>query len=78
MILHYEVGDIVQLKKGHACGENEWKILRTGVDIKLECTNCNRQIWMKRIEFERRVRKIRENGKFISIIHHKRNNNLEK
>lgn len=69
MILNYRVGDIVTLKKGHPCGENKWKILRTGVDIKLECLGCSRVVWLTRIEFEKRVRKIEVDGKFISIIH---------
>lgn len=68
--LYYDVGDIVTLKKGHACQENKWKILRTGVDIRLECLGCNRQIWMTRLDFEKRVRKILVDGKFISIVHH--------
>ena len=25
MMLYYEVGDIVTLKKGHPCGENKWE-----------------------------------------------------
>ncbi|MDO5713098.1 MAG: DUF951 domain-containing protein [Tissierellia bacterium] len=71
-MLYYEVGDIVTLKKGHPCGENQWEILRTGVDIKLRCEGCQRTIWLPRPEFEKRVRKIMENGKFISIVHHKK------
>lgn len=71
MILNYEVGDLVTLKKGHPCGENKWEIQRTGVDIKLNCVGCNRQIWLTRIEFEKRVRKILVDEKWISIIHNK-------
>lgn len=70
-MLYYKVGDIVTMKKGHPCGENMWEILRTGVDIKLECSGCNRQIWMPRIDFEKRVRKIKVGEKFIAIVHHK-------
>ncbi len=70
-MLYYKVSDIVTMKKGHPCGKNEWEILRTGVDIKLECTGCNRQIWMPRIDFEKRVRKIKVGEKFIAIVHHK-------
>lgn len=71
-MLYYEVGDIVTLKKGHPCGENEWEIKRTGVDIKLMCVGCDREIWMPRINFEKRVRKILVDDKFISIVHHKK------
>ena len=71
MILKYEVGDLVTLKKGHPCGENKWEVLRTGVDIKLKCEGCERQIWLTRIEFEKRVRKIFVVEKWISIVHYK-------
>lgn len=70
-MLYYKVGDQVTLKKGHPCGENRWEVLRTGVDIKLKCMGCERQIWLTRIEFEKRVRKILVDDKWISIVHHK-------
>ena len=71
MILYYKTGDLVTLKKGHPCGENKWEILRTGADIKLQCQGCDRQVWLSRIEFEKRVRRILVGEKWISIIHHK-------
>lgn len=58
MVNKFNIGDIVQLKKGHPCGENKWEILRTGVDMKLKCLGCDRQIWISRIDFNKRVRKI--------------------
>lgn len=69
-MLYYELGDEITLKKGHPCGENHWKILRKGVDMKLECLGCGHVIWMKRMDFEKRVRKILVDGKWIAIIHH--------
>lgn len=71
-MLYYELGDIVTLKKPHACGENEWEITRLGIDMKLRCLNCDRVVWISRIDFEKRVRKIKEDGKYISIVHHKK------
>lgn len=71
-MLYYKLDDIVTLKKGHPCGENKWQIKRTGADIKLECLGCGRLIWMSRMEFEKRARKILEGKKFVSIVHHKK------
>ncbi|MFJ6925099.1 MAG: DUF951 domain-containing protein, partial [Limosilactobacillus mucosae] len=34
----YELNDIVQMKKQHPCGTNRWQIIRTGIDVKLQCT----------------------------------------
>lgn len=76
-MLNYQVGDIVTMKKGHPCGENQWEIERTGVDIKLKCLGCDRQVWMPRRDFEKRVRKILVDGKFIAIVNYKKEEEQE-
>jgi hypothetical protein len=53
-----ELGDIVVLKKGHACGTNAWKIVRFGADLKLECTGCGRTVMMPRIDVRKKARKV--------------------
>ena len=54
----FKLNDKVIMKKPHACGTNEWLIIRDGVDIKLKCLNCNREIMLDRLEFERKLRRI--------------------
>ena len=54
----YKLNDKVIMKKPHACKTNEWEIIRVGVDIKLKCLNCNREIMMDRLEFEKKLKKI--------------------
>ena len=54
----YKLGDIVEMKKPHACQTNKWQITRMGVDIKIKCINCNREIMMDRLEFDKKLRKI--------------------
>ncbi|WDV45869.1 DUF951 domain-containing protein [Clostridiaceae bacterium M8S5] len=56
--MKYNVGDIVMLKKGHPCGENKWQIMRVGVDFRIKCLGCSRQVWLARRDFEKRVKKI--------------------
>lgn len=69
--MKYKVNDIVTLKKGHPCGENKWEILRTGADIKLKCLGCDKIVWLTRLAFNKRIRKIQDkNGKFVSIVHY--------
>mgnify|MGYP000562871095 CR=1 FL=1 len=58
MIVKYNIGDIVQLKKPHPCGENKWEITRTGLDFKLKCLGCARQVWLTRRDFEKRLKKV--------------------
>lgn len=52
----YNLNDIVIMKKPHACGTNLWEITRTGVDIKIKCISCNREIMMDRLEFEKKLK----------------------
>ncbi len=59
----FSLGDNVIMKKEHACGTNMWVITRMGVDIKIKCVNCGREIMMDRLEFERKIKKVISNGK---------------
>ncbi len=54
----YKLGDTVIMKKPHACKENEWLITRVGVDIKLKCKKCNREIMLDRFDFEKKLRRV--------------------
>lgn len=53
----YAVDDILQMKKKHPCGSDTWKVLKIGVDYKLECTGCKRQIIISRLELKKKVKK---------------------
>ncbi len=55
---NYNLGDIVEMRKPHACQTNKWQITRVGVDIKIKCLNCNREIMMDRLEFDKKVKKV--------------------
>ena len=44
-MLYQEGGKIIS-KKQHACGSNEWLVVRTGADVKLKCAVCNRVIFV--------------------------------
>jgi hypothetical protein len=50
-----EIDDIVKLRKPHACGGDEWTIVRLGADIGLKCNTCGRRVLLPRREFERRL-----------------------
>ena len=54
----YGLSSVVVMKKGHPCGENKWKIVRVGVDIKIECMKCGRVVMMPRIEFNKKIKKV--------------------
>ena len=56
--MKYNLNDYVVMKKPHACQTNNWIITRVGVDIKIKCVNCNREIMMDRLEFEKKLKKV--------------------
>ena len=55
---NYKINDLVIMKKPHACGTNSWQITRTGVDIKIKCLNCGREIMLDRLKFEKKLKKV--------------------
>lgn len=52
----YKINQLVFTKKNHVCGSNEWKVLRVGVDIKLECQGCKRVIMLSSFDLDKRVK----------------------
>ena len=59
----FNLNDQVIMKKQHACGTNLWTITRMGVDIKIKCNNCGREIMMDRLEFQKKLKKVLSNEK---------------
>lgn len=46
--MDFKVNDVIRMKKQHPCGVNEWKILRVGMDFRLACSGCGRQVMLPR------------------------------
>ena len=57
---NYQLGSIVIMKKQHPCGTNEWEIVRLGADIKIKCLNCGRTVLIPRIDFNKKIKKVKE------------------
>lgn len=60
MPMDLKTGDIVEVKKNHPCGNNKFEIMRTGADFRIRCLGCDKQVWLPRIKFEKRIKKIIE------------------
>lgn len=54
----YQLADTVMMKKPHACQANQWEILRLGADIRLKCMGCGHLLMMKRVDFNKRLKKV--------------------
>ena len=57
------VGDIVTMKKKHPCGSSTFEVLRIGMDFKIKCEGCGREIMLPRQKVEKSIKKI--NGERI-------------
>ncbi|SHJ93675.1 DUF951 domain-containing protein [Paramaledivibacter caminithermalis] len=58
MPMDLKVGDIVETRKQHPCGNNEFEIMRTGMDFRIKCLKCNKQIWITRTKLEKRIKRV--------------------
>lgn len=51
--------DIIIMKKTHPCGCREFEVLRLGVDYKLKCTNCGREVMIPRIKAQKSIKGVK-------------------
>ena len=53
-----KVGDILLMKKQHPCGGKRFEVLRIGMDFKIRCMTCGREVMLPRSKAERNIKKI--------------------
>ena len=56
------VGDVLRMKKPHPCGSLEFTVLRVGMDFKIRCTGCGREVMLPRAKIEKNIKKILREG----------------
>ena len=52
------VGDVLTMKKQHPCGENRFLVLRSGMDFRIRCVKCCREIMVPRSKCEKNIKSI--------------------
>ncbi len=52
------VNDILEMKKQHPCGGKSFLVLRSGMDFKLRCTTCGREVMVPRAKAEKNIKKV--------------------
>ena len=60
-IIKMNVGDILEMKKPHPCGDKRFCVLRIGSEIRLKCLTCGRDMTLDRIKVERAIRSVTPN-----------------
>ena len=52
------VGDILLMKKPHPCGEKRFLVLRSGMDFRIRCVGCGREVMVPRVKCEKNIKQI--------------------
>lgn len=60
------LGDVLQMKKAHPCGESHWTVLRVGADFRLKCLGCGHEVMITRQKAEKNLRAVLRNGEKIA------------
>ena len=52
------VNDELIMKKPHPCGDNRFLVPRVGMDFKIRCLKCGREVMVPRKNVEKNIRKV--------------------
>ena len=58
MLPDLQLNSTIKLRKPHPCGGYNWKVIRLGADIGLECLTCNHRVLLTRRELAKRAKAI--------------------
>ena len=58
MLPDLQLDDVVRLRKAHPCGSYEWRVVRLGADIGLECQVCHRRVLLPRRKLAHRLKNV--------------------
>lgn len=62
MPLEVFLDDVVQLRKQHPCGSDQWRVVRLGADIGLRCLGCDRKVLLPRSVLAKRLKRFVSRG----------------
>ena len=56
----FGVGDILNMKKNHACDKNakQMLVLMAGSDVKVKCIGCGREMISPRVKLEKSIKNV--------------------
>ena len=57
-IVRFYVGDVLEMKKTHPCGDNRFDVLRVGAQVRVRCVGCGRDMVLDRIKLEKSIRRV--------------------
>lgn len=61
------INDELVMKKPHPCGNNRFLVLRVGMDFKIRCIGCGREVMTPRKKVEHNIRQVFRDGVKITV-----------
>lgn len=58
MPMDIRIGDVVTMKKNHPCGGSRFAVTRVGMDFRLRCLTCGREMMMPRVKAEKSIKAV--------------------
>lgn len=58
-IIRLGVGDVLELKKPHPCGNKLFRVMRVGSEVRIVCESCGRDLVLDRVKLEKAIKSIR-------------------
>ena len=59
------INDELVMKKPHPCGNNRFLLTRVGMDFKIRCKECGREVMVPRKKAERNIKAVYRDGEKI-------------
>ena len=60
------VGDHLLMKKPHPCGGNRFSEGRVGMDFRIRCETCGREVMVPRAKVEKNIRRVVREGRELT------------
>ena len=64
-MMNLQFNQQVELKKPHPCGSKIWTVLRVGMDFKMRCQGCGREVMLPRSKAEKNIKKVFRDGQSV-------------
>lgn len=61
------IGDELMMKKAHPCGGDRFAVLRVGMDFRIRCTKCSREVMLPRKKAEKNIKAVFRGGEKLSL-----------
>ena len=62
-----QVGDTIITRKQHPCGGGRFAVLRVGMDFRIRCEKCGREVMLPRVKIEKNIKKLERDGQFVPL-----------